>query len=58
MEEQLPADQFFRIHKSFIINMKKIVAIEGNMVEISARKLTIGNNYRADFFDRIGKQTL
>ena len=53
MEEQLPGNEFHRIHKSFIVSLKKIISIEGNMVEVQGRKLTIGNNYRSDFFDRI-----
>lgn len=55
MEDLLPSGVFFRIHKSFIVNLKKIVSIEGNMVEVSNKKLVIGNNYRQDFFIKIGK---
>lgn len=54
MEELLPANEFYRIHKSHIVNRMKIIAIEGNMVELPGIKLTIGSNYRADFFNRIG----
>ena len=53
MEELLPANDFYRIHKSHIVNRMKIIAIEGNMVELSGIKLTIGSNYRTDFFSRI-----
>jgi DNA-binding LytR/AlgR family response regulator len=53
MEELLPANEFYRIHKSHIVNRMKIIAIEGNMVELPGIKLTIGSNYRADFFARI-----
>lgn len=55
MDELLPENEFYRIHKSHIVNMKKIVAIEGNLVELPNIKLTIGNNYRTDFFTRISK---
>jgi len=55
MEELLPENEFYRIHKSHIVNLKKVVAIEGNMIELPNIKLTIGSNYRADFFARIGK---
>lgn len=58
MEELLPAAMFFRVHKSFIVNVKKIVSIEGNMVEVQNKKLTIGNNYRQEFFARIGKMSI
>jgi DNA-binding LytR/AlgR family response regulator len=54
MEELLPANEFYRIHKSHIVNLMKIISIEGNMVELPGIKLTIGSNYRADFFTRIG----
>jgi DNA-binding LytR/AlgR family response regulator len=54
MEELLPANEFYRIHKSHIVNLMKIISIEGNMVELPSIKLTIGSNYRADFFTRIG----
>ena len=53
MEELLPEKEFYRIHKSHIVNLKKIVAIEGNMVELPNIKLTIGSNFRTDFFNRI-----
>jgi DNA-binding LytR/AlgR family response regulator len=55
MEELLPPKYFYRIHKSHIVNLMKIVAIEGNLIELPNIKLTIGNNYRTDFFARISK---
>lgn len=55
MEELLPENAFFRIHKSHIVNLKKIVAIEGNMIELPNIKLTIGDSYRTEFFNRISK---
>jgi DNA-binding LytR/AlgR family response regulator len=58
MEELLPIDQFIRIHKSNIVNLKKIIAIDGNMVEIGNKKLAIGNNYRVDFFAQINKLSI
>jgi DNA-binding LytR/AlgR family response regulator len=54
IEELLPSNEFYRIHKSHIVNLMKIISIEGNMVELPGIKLTIGSNYRADFFTRIG----
>jgi DNA-binding LytR/AlgR family response regulator len=55
MEELLPENEFYRIHKSHIVNLKKINAIEGNMIELPNIKLTIGSNYRVDFFSKISK---
>lgn len=43
--EQLPDDEFFRIHKSFIINKKHINYVEGNQLMMkNGAKLTIGKN--------------
>jgi len=58
MEEALPSDDFFRIHKSYIVNLQKILAIDGNMVEVLSKKLTIGHSYRSDFFTRINQNTI
>ena len=53
IESLLPAEQFYRIHKSFIISIDKIESIEGNMVKINNTKLPIGNLYRQDFMSII-----
>lgn len=49
LENLLPPDRFYRIHKSFIISLDKIESIEGNMVKIYNIKLPIGNLYRQEF---------
>lgn len=46
LEDTLPRDKFIRIHKSFIISIRNIEALEGNMVEIRGKKLAIGTSYR------------
>ncbi|MGE4586877.1 MAG: LytR/AlgR family response regulator transcription factor [Mangrovibacterium sp.] len=53
MEELLPAGEFFRIHKSYIIRMDRIRSIEGNLVEIGKQKLPVGSNYRQAFSELI-----
>ena len=49
ISELLPQNQFYRIHKSFIISINKIDNMEGNMVKINNIKLPVGNSYRQDF---------
>ncbi|MHA7112112.1 LytR/AlgR family response regulator transcription factor [Sunxiuqinia elliptica] len=55
MEELLPSDQFFRIHKSFIVRLDQIQSIEGNQLEIAGNKLPIGNNFRQEFQELINR---
>jgi DNA-binding LytR/AlgR family response regulator len=46
LEESLPAKMFIRIHKSFIVSIKNIETLEGNMIGICGQKLSVGSNYR------------
>ena len=43
---QLPEDQFMRIHRSYIVPIGKIEAIEGNTVRIQNHAIPIGDSYR------------
>jgi DNA-binding LytR/AlgR family response regulator len=53
--DQLPRDQFRRIHKSFIISMNKLEYVEGNMAVVAGQKIPIGQTYRGEFMDRLSK---
>jgi DNA-binding LytR/AlgR family response regulator len=46
LEEQLPADQFIKVHKSFIVNISKVRRIEGNILDIGNEKITISQSLR------------
>ena len=62
LEEKLPTKNFKRIHRSFIVNLDKINAILGNMVEVfekgQAKHLRVGKNYRDDLLAIINKNRL
>jgi DNA-binding LytR/AlgR family response regulator len=62
LEDKLPAHLFRRIHRSYIVAMSKIMAIEGNMVEVMEKNipklLPIGKNYRDELLDLIEKNRL
>ncbi len=51
--ELLPEDQFFRVHKSYIVNLSRVNEIVGNRIKIGEEVVPIGRNYKADFFDKI-----
>lgn len=46
MEEKLPASNFLRIHKSYIVQVCKIEAFTANTIEIQGKELPIGRNYK------------
>ena len=48
MEELLPANQFVRVHKSFIVAINKVDAISGNKLELADKSIPIGKNYKKD----------
>ena len=52
-EEQLPASQFVRIHKSFIVSLKAVKFLEGNELSIGTKKLPVGKVYREDLLRRL-----
>jgi len=53
MEEELPASDFIRIHKSFIVSKEHITAVRKSSVFIGNMELPISDNYR----DVIGNLT-
>jgi two-component system LytT family response regulator len=55
LEERLPAKQFIRIHKSYIIPISRITGIEGNMIRLKnvSNEILIGENYKAALMELI-----
>ncbi len=53
LEEQLPANIFLKVHKSFIVNRTKIKSIEGNMINLGVDKITISQNLREKVLNEI-----
>lgn len=47
LENKLPAGMFIRIHKSFIVSVRHIETLEGNLIGICGQKLPVGSSYRA-----------
>lgn len=44
--DMLPTSSFMRIHKSFIVNIRRITAIQKNDLFVNEHKLPIGEQYR------------
>ena len=46
LEQQLPAQAFIRVHKSYIVAVNKIDSIQGNEICIQSHQIPISRNYR------------
>jgi DNA-binding LytR/AlgR family response regulator len=53
IEERLPQDKFIRIHKSYIVSVPKIKAIEYNRVLVGDKQIPIGNQFKQGFNEMI-----
>ena len=58
MESILPADKFIRIHRSFMVAIDKINVIKKDSVSVNNSNLTIGRNYKKQFFELVIKLLL
>lgn len=55
LENMLPANQFVRIHRSFIVSIQKITAFTNHDIEISGIEIPIGRLYSQQI-ERLQKQ--
>lgn len=55
LEDQLPPDQFVRIHKSYIVSIAEIQEIEPTSITVAGQKLPIGGSYRDTLMERLSK---
>ena len=58
LEEQLPPDQFIKVHKSFIVNIGKVRSIEGNVLDIGNEKISISQSLREKVVGEIIKDKM
>ena len=58
IEEKLPAADFLRVHRSFIVNVRKIHSIEKSHIRIMNHEIPIGDNYRESVFAFINQNKL
>lgn len=55
--DELPAEKFIRIHRSYTIAIDKVNVVEGNSLEIGGIRYTIGRSYLSDVKSRILNNT-
>ena len=56
MEKLLPADEFIRVHKSYIVSIARIKSIYGNNIETGKLNIPIGINYKEKVMQLTGKK--
>ncbi|GAA4496185.1 LytTR family DNA-binding domain-containing protein [Hymenobacter ginsengisoli] len=47
--ERLPFAHFVRVHRSYIVNMRRIEAIEDNMLKLGPYEIPVGKSYHEEF---------
>jgi DNA-binding LytR/AlgR family response regulator len=55
VEEKFPDTLFVRVHRSFIVNLKRVQAIEDNNIVIDNKHIPIGQTYTREVFQRLNK---
>jgi DNA-binding LytR/AlgR family response regulator len=55
VEESLPAPDFMRIHKSFIVSVRAISSIDGNEVIVGSKRLPISREKKGEILERVLK---
>ena len=58
LEEQLPADRFVRVQKSYIVQIQKIEAIERSHIIIGKDRIPIGETYQEALFTALAGSSL
>jgi DNA-binding LytR/AlgR family response regulator len=53
LEEQLPGDQFFRVHKSYIVNLHHVHSIRKGRIKVADAEVPYSDNYK----DAISRMT-
>jgi DNA-binding LytR/AlgR family response regulator len=52
LSEKLPAVDFMRVHRSYIVPFAKIESVRNKMILISGEEIPIGNSYEDAFFSK------
>lgn len=58
LEEQLPAERFIRVHRSYIVQPAKIQTIERNRIVYGKEYIPISDNYKQAFLDFLTAHSL
>ncbi|MGI4741507.1 MAG: LytR/AlgR family response regulator transcription factor [Janthinobacterium lividum] len=49
LSERLPFAHFLRVHRSYIVNLRRVEAVEDHMLKLGAYEIPIGKSYQEEF---------
>lgn len=58
IEENLPADQFIKTHKSFIVSLSKIENLDGEEIKIGKHTIPISRNLKEEVMEKVVNRKL
>ena len=53
LESMLSGKHFLRVHRSYIIPIKTIIAIDGNVIETTYQQVQIGTSFRNNVMQHV-----
>lgn len=51
--ESLPQNIFRQTHRSYIVNLEKVTAIDGNQLNVNSHKIPVARNFRDEIYNLI-----
>ncbi len=58
LNEELPKENFMRVHRSFIVSLKKIEIVEKNQIVFGKQRITVAEPYREQFENFINARSI
>ncbi|AEL27916.1 LytR/AlgR family response regulator transcription factor [Cyclobacterium marinum] len=58
LEDELPENQFMRVHRSFIVSLNNIEVIERSQILINDQRITVSDQYKPKFLEFINGNSL
>lgn len=55
LEQELPQKQFFRCHRSFIVNLEHVEGIKGHMAKVGGQQVPVSRGKKAELLKRLGQ---
>jgi DNA-binding LytR/AlgR family response regulator len=58
VQDKLPDNQFIHPHKSYVVNINRINAIEGNILHVSKYEVPVSKYQKEEVLEKIVNNTL